>query len=131
MSGTNGVSGNGNNFQIPNLLIKPNSKTGKTEQPSSSTPINMKFGNIERKELGLINPYSSADATITEAREIASSTNDILAKLGYKYKVSPQQVASVANGLNEQTIPALNNAADEAVAVRVATPKGPFAELFT
>ncbi len=91
----------------------------------------MKFGNIERKELGLINPYSSADATITEAREIASSTNDILAKLGYKYKVSPQQVASVANGLNEQTIPALNNAADEAVAVRVATPKGPFAELFT
>ena len=47
------------------------------------------------------------------------------------FKVSSKTVASVTDGLNNQTIPSLNTADDNAVAARVATPKGPFAELFT
>ena len=130
--GTNGVSGSGNNFQIPNLWIKPNLNAGKTVQSSNSVPINMKFTNVGRENLGLVNPYNNADATISGAREIATKTNDIMAQLGYpNFKVTSKAVVSVTNGVNGKTLPALNIADDNAVMARVADPKGPFSELFT
>ena len=62
--------------------------------------------------------------------DIADETNAILAGLGFNYKVTPQQVASVANGLNEVVLPGLKSVEDGAVAARIADPNGPFADLF-
>ncbi len=62
--------------------------------------------------------------------DIAEETNAILAGLGFNYKVTPQQVASVTTGLNEIVLPGLKSAEDGAVAARIADPNGPFADLF-
>lgn len=71
-----------------------------------------------------ISKFSPADS------DIADETNAILARLGFNYKVTPQQVASVANGLNEVVLPGLKSVEDGAVAARIADPNGPFADLF-
>ena len=64
-------------------------------------------------------------------KSIADETNEILASLGYaNYKVTPQQVASVANGVQNIVIPGLKLAEEGAVAARIADPNGPFADLF-
>lgn len=63
-------------------------------------------------------------------RDIADETNKILAELGCKIKVDAKQVASVAKGINEVVIPALDYAQDNATAARIADPNGPFADLF-
>jgi len=69
--------------------------------------------------------YSASD------KSIADETNEILASLGYgNFKVSPEQVASVTNNVNNIVLPALNTADDEAVASRIKDPNGPFADLF-
>lgn len=129
---TPNVSGNGNNFYpISDFWTKPNLQTAKTEQAKLSQPIKLTSDNVKREELGLVNPYNSSDVSIAESREIASATNDIMARMGYRFKVTPKTVASISEGLNTQTIPALNDADNNAVAARVATPNGPFAELFT
>ncbi len=130
MGGTNGVNGSGNNFHISGFWSKPNLEAAKTEQSKLSQPIKLTSDNVKREELGFVNPYNSSDVNIAESREIASNTNKIMEQLGYNFKVTPKAVASVAEGLNTQTIPSLNTADDNAVAARVATPKGPFADLF-
>ena len=63
-------------------------------------------------------------------KEIADETNEILASLGFNYKVTPNQAASVANGLQNVVLPAMQTAEKEAVAARIQDPKGPFADLF-
>ena len=131
MGGTNGVNGSGNNFyKVSDFWSKPSLQAAKTEQAKLSQPIKLTSDNVKREELGLVNPYNSSDVNIAESREIASNTNKIMEQLGFNFKVTPKAVASVADGLNNQTIPALNTADDNAVAARVATPKGPFADLF-
>jgi len=121
-SGNNFNLGTIKNFQIPGFRV---------EQPTLTPLLSLNTNTVGRNELPLVNPYGNADVPITEAREIASTTNDIMAKLGYpNFKVSPKTVASVTDGLNNQTIPSLNIADDNAVAARVATPKGPFADIF-
>ena len=65
-----------------------------------------------------------------ENKEIADETNAILASLGYNYKVSAQQVASVTTGLNETVLPGLKRAEDGAVPAHIQDPNGPFADLF-
>lgn len=65
-----------------------------------------------------------------EDKDLADSTNAILASLGYSYKVTAAQVASVTNGLNTVVMPGLKLAEDGAVAARIQNPDGPFAELF-
>ena len=65
-----------------------------------------------------------------EDKDIADETNKILASLGYNYKVSAAQVASVANGVNNVVKPGLELAENGAVAARIADPNGPFADLF-
>lgn len=67
---------------------------------------------------------------VQEDNEIADETNAILEGLGFKYKVTPRQVASVANGLNNIVLPGLKSVEDSAVASRIADPNGPFADLF-
>lgn len=65
-----------------------------------------------------------------EDKDLADSTNAILASLGYNYKVSAAQVASVTNGLRTVVEPGLRLAEDGAVAAHIQDPNGPFAELF-
>ena len=65
-----------------------------------------------------------------EDSNIADETNAILAGLGFNYKVTPSQVASVSSGLNEVVLPGLKSVEDGAVAARIADPNGPFADLF-
>lgn len=64
-------------------------------------------------------------------KAIADETNRILASLGYKnFKVTPEQVASVANGVSTVILPAMKQVDDAAVAARIEDPSGPFADLF-
>lgn len=65
-----------------------------------------------------------------EDKDLAENTNAILASLGYNYKVSAAQVASVANGLDKVVLPGLELARNGAVAARIEDPNGPFADLF-
>ncbi len=66
-----------------------------------------------------------------EDKEMADTTNAILASLGYSnYKVSAAQVASVANGVNKVVMPGMKLAEDGAVAANIQDPNGPFADLF-
>ena len=68
--------------------------------------------------------YTAAD------KELADSTNAILKSLGYDYKVSAAQVASVTNGVKTVVEPGLKLAEDGAVEAHIKDPNGPFAELF-
>ena len=68
--------------------------------------------------------YTAAD------KELAESTNAILKSLGYDYKVSAAQVASVTNGVKTVVEPGLKLAEDGAVEAHIMDPNGPFAELF-
>ena len=64
-------------------------------------------------------------------KAIADETNKILASLGYKnFKVTPEQVASVAHGVSTAILPAMKQVDDAAVAARLEDPNGPFADLF-
>ncbi len=66
-----------------------------------------------------------------EDKEIADNTNEILASLGYTYKVTAAQVASVTNGINVVVTPGMKLAEDAAVEAHIQDPEGPFADLFT
>ena len=66
----------------------------------------------------------------TEDKSIADSTNAILASLGYSYKVSATEVASVTNGVKTVVMPGMKLAEDGAVEANIKDPAGPFAELF-
>ena len=63
-------------------------------------------------------------------KKMADETNAIWAALGYDYKVSAAQVASVANGFRTVVEPGLKVAEDGAVAAHIQDPNGPFADLF-
>lgn len=65
-----------------------------------------------------------------EDKDLADTTNAILSSLGYNYKVTASQVASVTNGLKTVVLPGLQSVTDSAVAARIQDPKGPFADLF-
>ncbi len=65
-----------------------------------------------------------------EDKELADRTNEILASLGYNYKVSAAQAASVANGVKTVVAPGMKLAEDGAVAANIQDPNGPFADLF-
>lgn len=74
--------------------------------------------------------YVSQFGITRENREIAEETNAILASLGYDYKVTAAQAASVANGVRNTVLPGLKSVDDSAVAARIQDPDGPFADLF-
>lgn len=65
-----------------------------------------------------------------EDKDLADSTNAILASLGYSYKVTPAQAASVTNNVKAVVMPGMKLAQDGAVAANIQNPNGPFAELF-
>lgn len=65
-----------------------------------------------------------------EDKELADRTNEILASLGYDYKVTAAQAASVTNSVKTVVEPGLKLAEDGAVAAHIMDPNGPFAQLF-
>ena len=124
MKAVNGTSGVGP-FQ-PRNPVNPNNVQPKEVK---TTPIPL---TTNTKEIGtdlLKSPYPYLTIG-NENNKVADKTNEILASLGYNYKVSPTQVASVTNGFNNVVIPGMELAARGAVEANIQNPKGPFAELF-
>lgn len=66
----------------------------------------------------------------SEDKDLADKTNEILASLGYDYKVTASQVASVTNGMNVVVLPGMKLAENGAIEAHIKDPNGPFAELF-
>lgn len=130
----NGFNNSYNNY---NLVIgqKASEEAKKAEEVKEVEKSNVEFRGL-KNETDLLtqntqNLYNVQLGKFTaEDKNLAETTNAILACLGYSYKVSAKEVASVTNGLNNLVLPGLKNVEDGAVAARIADPNGPFAELF-
>ena len=73
---------------------------------------------------------NETDLLTQNTQNLYDSTNAILASLGYSYKVSATEVASVTNGVKTVVMPGMKLAEDGAVEANIKDPTGPFAELF-
>lgn len=59
MGGTNGVSGNGNNyFKVSDFWSKPSLQPAKTEQTMNTAPINFSSESVKRENLDELSPYA-------------------------------------------------------------------------
>lgn len=123
---------NNYNFAIGQQAAKDAKKAEETKEVEKS---NVVFKGLENEtDLLTKNAQSVYGASLTkftpEDKKLADSTNAILASLGYSYKVSAAQVASVSNGVNNVVMPGLKTVEDGAVAANIQDPNGPFADLF-
>lgn len=122
------------NFAIGQQAAKE-AEAKKAEETKEALASNAAFKGLEN-ETDLLTKntqalYGVRLGKFTQAdKELADSTNAILASLGYNYKVSAAQAASVANGVKTVVEPGLKLAEDGAVAAHIQDPNGPFAELF-
>ena len=100
------------NATTPNLLGDI-----KLSQPTIKNPV-FNFSEVKemgRKDLSLVNNFNDWNMTISGAKEIATETNRIMAGLGYEnYPISTKAVASVTNLVNNDILPAVNTACDNA-----------------
>lgn len=120
------------NFAIGQKSVKEAKKAEETKEVEKS---NVEFKGLKNEtDLLTQNAQNLYGVRLgkftTEDKELAASTNAILASLGYDYKVSAAQVASVTNGLNTVVMPGMQRAEDGAVEAHIMVPNGPFAELF-
>lgn len=127
-----------NSYNNYNFVIGKGSakKAQKAEEAKESVKANAEFKGLEN-ETDLLTGNTqylygvNLGKFTLEDKELADSTNAILASLGYtNYKVTAAQAASVANGVNTVVMPGLKSAQDGAVAANIQDPNGPFAELF-
>lgn len=122
------------NLHIGNKL--PEGKEAKeTKEVEKDVTVYEKFKGLENETDLLTKSTASVFGVklgkfTPEDKELADSTNEILASLGYDYKVSAAQVASVTNGLRNTVMPGMKLAEDGAVAAHIQDPNGPFADLF-
>lgn len=122
------------NLTIGNKL--PEGKEAKeTQEVEKEVAIYEKFRGLENETDLLtknnVNFFGVRLGKFTaEDKELADKTNEILAGLGYNYKVSAAQVASVTNGVKNTVMPGMKLAEDGAVAAHIQDPNGPFADLF-
>ena len=65
-----------------------------------------------------------------EDKALADSTNAIMESLGFSYKVTAAQAASVSNSMNKIVMPGMKSVQDAAVAKNIQDPNGPFEDLF-
>lgn len=65
-----------------------------------------------------------------EDKALADSTNAIMESLGFSYRVTAAQAASVSNSMNKIVMPGMKSVQDAAVAKNIQDPNGPFADLF-
>lgn len=124
---------NNYNFAIGQQAAKEAAK--KAEDTKEVVKSDVVFKGLENEtDLLTKNAQSIYGASLTkftpEDKKLADSTNAILASLGYSYKVTAAQAASVANGVNQVVMPGLKLAEDGAVAANIQDPNGPFADLF-
>ncbi len=124
-----------NNYNIAIGQQAANEAAKKAEEAKEVVKSDVVFKGLENEtDLLTKNPQGIYGANFTkfsaEDKKLADSTNAILASLGYSYKVSAAQVASVANGVNNVVMPGLKNVEDGAVAANIQDPNGPFADLF-
>ncbi len=118
------------------FLTGAKNKEVQKEEETKETKTNSSFLGLENEtDLLTKNPQNIYGLNFTKSNrqnnEIADKTNEILASLGYtRYKVTPAQVASVANGMNVVVMPGLKLAEDGAVAAHIQDPNGPFSDLF-
>ena len=126
-----------NGYNNYNLVIGKGiaKETKKAEEAQNTAKTNAEFKGL-KKETDLLTKntqylYGARLGKYTaQDKELADSTNAILASLGYDYKVSAAQVASVTNGVKTVVEPGLKLAEDGAVEAHIMDPNGPFAELF-
>ena len=126
-----------NSYNNYNFAIgqKASQETKKAEESKEIKKSETTFKGLENEtDLLTKNPQSLYGVNFTkfnaEDKALADSTNAILASLGYSYKVTASQVASVSNGVNNVVMPSMKLAADGAVAANIQDPNGPFADLF-
>ncbi|MBD5401666.1 hypothetical protein HDR58_02535 [bacterium] len=123
---------NNYNFVIGKATSKESKKAEETKEIEKS---NVEFKGL-KNETDLLtknvqNLYGvNVGKFAPEDKDLADSTNEILASLGYSYKVSAAQVASVTNSVKTVVMPGMKTAEDGAVAAHIQDPNGPFAELF-
>lgn len=126
-----------NGYNNYNLVIGKGiaKETKKAEETQNTAKTNAEFKGL-KNETDLLTKntqylYGARLGKYTaQDKELADSTNAILASLGYDYKVSAAQVASVTNGVKTVVEPGLKLAEDGAVEAHIMDPNGPFAELF-
>ncbi len=128
----------GKNYANYNLLVgqEASKKAQESDEAKEVVKTEAAFKGLENEtDLLTQNPqniYGVQFAKFSkEDKEIADTTNEILASLGYNYKVTAAQVASVTNGINVVVTPAMKLAENAAVEAHIQDPEGPFAELFT
>jgi hypothetical protein len=126
-----------NQYNNYGFVIGKNSpkEAKKAEDTKEVTQSNVDFKGLENETdlltTNLQNVYGVKIGKYTATdKDLADSTNEILASLGYNYKVSAAQVASVANGVKSTVLPAMQLAEEGAVAAHIQDPNGPFADLF-
>ncbi len=72
MGGTNGVSGNGKNFQLPNFWSKPNLQGAQTEQ-IVATPIKLTgLDTVKRENLDELSPYAAMGVKFSAKAPVGS-----------------------------------------------------------
>jgi len=127
-----------NSYNNYNLIIGQGAakQAKKAEETQESPKTSAEFKGLEN-ETDLLTKntqylYGARLGKFTpEDKELADETNAILAGLGYNYKVSAAQVASVTAGVNTVVMPGMQSAERAAVEAHIQDPDGPFAELFT
>ena len=126
-----------NSYNNYNLVIGQGSARDakKAEEAKETVKSNAEFKGLEN-ETDLLTKntqylYGAKLGKFTlEDKELADRTNEILASLGYNYKVTAAQAASVTNSVKNVVEPGLKLAEDGAVEAHIMDPNGPFAELF-
>ncbi len=126
------------NYGNYNFLVNQDAskKTQETQEAEKVVKAENTFKGLENEtDLLTKNPQNIYGAQFAkyskEEKEIADTTNEILASLGYTYKVTPAQVASVTNGVNVIVTPGMKLAENAAVEAHIQDPNGPFADIFT
>lgn len=131
----NGFNNSYNNYNLAIGQKASQEATKKAEETKEVQKSDVEFKGL-RNDTDLLtkNPQSLYGVSFSkfskEDKALADNTNAILASLGYSYKVTPNQVASVSNGLNNVVMPGMKLAEDGAVAAHIQDPNGPFADLF-
>ncbi len=126
---------NNYNFAIGQQAAKEAKEAKKAEESKEIGKNDAVFKGLENEtDLLTKTPQSLYGLNLTkfsaEDKALADNTNAILASLGYSYKVTPAQVASVSNGVQNVVMPGMKSAEDGAVAANIQDPNGPFADLF-
>lgn len=123
---------NNYNFAIGQQVSKETKKAEESKEIEKNEAL---FKGLKNEsDLLTKNPQNLYGVNLTkftaEDKTLADETNAILKSLGYSYKVTATQVASVTNGMNNVVMPNMKLAEVGAIEANIKNPNGPFADLF-